>query len=227
MLSYKTKSTSRKFYNKWVYKVGLKIEGCAILRGRPIHTVKAVFGQDMDDKVFYPQWRNKSFINRSSIIRFSEFMEKFPADTYALRIESDRLDVYTNDQDLYDSLSSTCEENIIHRFQPDIDNLHLLNRSQHTIIVNKLPKSRYNYRVYLLPHKMPSHSEDKKKFIDWIKTQNPRITWTHALEKWFIHTDWNWDRRYVLVEDEATVLMMKLRNAEVVGSVYKFVINDK
>ena len=208
-----------------MYKIGLKIEGCAILRGRSIHTVKAVFGQDMDDKVFYPQWRTKSFINRSSIIRFSEFMEKFPTDNYALRIENDRLDVYTNDQDLYNTLSSTCEENIIQRFQPDIDNLHLLNRAQHTIIVNKLPKNRYNYRVYLLPHRMIR--EDKNKYLDWIKKQDPRITCTPALEKWFINTDWNWDRRYVLVEDEATVLMMKLRNAEVVGTVYKFVINDK
>ena len=208
-----------------MYKVGLKIEGCAILRGRSIHTVKAVFGQDMDDKVFYPQWRTKSFVNRNSIIRFSEFMEKFPTDNYALRIENDRLDVYTNDQDLYNTLSSTCEENIIQRFQPDIDNLHLLNRSQHTIIVNKLPKNRYNYRVYLLPHRMIR--EDKNKYLDWIKKQDPRITCTSALEKWFINTDWNWDRRYVLVEDEATVLMMKLRNAEVVGTVYKFVISDK
>ena len=225
MLNYKTKSTSRKFYNKWMYKVGLKIEGCAILRGRSIHTVKAVFGQDMDEKVFYPSWRTKSFVNRNSIIRFSEFMEKFPTDNYALRIENDRLDVYTNDQDLYNTLSSTCEENIIQRFQPDIDNLHLLNRAQHTIIVNKLPKNRYNYRVYLLPHRMIR--EDKNKYLDWIKKQDPRITCTSALEKWFINTDWNWDRRYVLVEDEATVLMMKLRNAEVVGTVYKFVISDK
>jgi hypothetical protein len=208
-----------------MYKVGLKIQGCAILRGRPIHTVKSIFGQDMDEKVFYPQWRTKSFLNRNSIIRFSEFMEKFSTDSYAVRIENDRLDVYTNDQDLYETLSSTCEENIIQRFQPDIDNLHLLNRSQYTIIVNKLPKNRYNYRVYLLPHRMIR--EDKNKYIDWIKKQDSRITCTPALEKWFINTDWNWDRRYVLVEDEATVLMMKLRNAEVVGTVYKFVIIDK
>ena len=208
-----------------MYKIGLKIEGCAILRGRSMHTVKSVFGQDMDEKVFYPQWRNKSFVNRNSIIRFSEFMKTFPTDSYAVRVENDRLDVYTNDQDLYSTLSSTCEENIIQRFQPDIDNLHLLNRSQHTIIVNKLPKNRYNYRVYLLPHRMIR--EDKNNYLDWIKKQDPRITCTPALEKWFINTDWNWDRRYVLVEDEATVLMMKLRNAEVVGTVYKFVINDK
>ena len=225
MSNYKTKSTSRKFYKKWVYKIGLKIEGCVLLRGRPIHAVKAVFGQDMDEKVFYPQWRNRSYVDRQGIIRFCDFMEKFPTDSYAVRIENNRLDVYTNDQDLYETLSLTCEENIIHRFYPDTDNLRLLNSSPHVIVVNKLPKNRYNYRVYLLPHKMVR--EDKDKYIDWIKAQGSRITCTPALERWFFTTDWNWDRRYVLVEDEATVLMMKLRNAEVVGTVYKFVISDK
>ena len=32
-----------------MYKIGLKIEGCVILRGRPINTVKDLFGQDMDE----------------------------------------------------------------------------------------------------------------------------------------------------------------------------------
>jgi hypothetical protein len=40
-------------------------------------------------------------------------------------------------------------------------------------------------------------------------------------------TDWNWDRRYVLVEDEGTLLLMKLKNSEVVGTVYNYVIVDK
>jgi hypothetical protein len=40
-------------------------------------------------------------------------------------------------------------------------------------------------------------------------------------------TEWNWDRRYVLVEDEGTLLMLKLRNPEVMGSVYNYVLSDK
>ena len=67
----------------------------------------------------------------------------------------------------------------------------------------------------------------KKRYIDWLKTQMPRVTCTSAVEKWFLATDWNWDRRYILVEDDQTMLMMKLRNAEVVGKIYNFVISDK
>jgi len=55
----------------------------------------------------------------------------------------------------------------------------------------------------------------------------PRVTCTPAVEKWFLITDWNWDRRYILVEDDQTLLMMKLRNADVVGKIYNFVISDK
>jgi hypothetical protein len=40
-------------------------------------------------------------------------------------------------------------------------------------------------------------------------------------------TDWNWDRRYVLVEDKNTLMLLRLRNSEVVGSVYEFVLSDK
>jgi hypothetical protein len=47
------------------------------------------------------------------------------------------------------------------------------------------------------------------------------------VQKWFLKTDWNWDRRYVLVEDEGTLLMMKLRNSDVVGTVYNYVVTDK
>ena len=67
----------------------------------------------------------------------------------------------------------------------------------------------------------------KKKYIDWLKTQMPRVTCTSAVETWFLATDWNWDRRYILVEDDQTLLMMKLRNADVVGKIYNFVISDK
>ena len=74
---------------------------------------------------------------------------------------------------------------------------------------------------------MANDKEGKKKYIEWLKRQSPKITCTTAIEHWFIKTDWNWDRRYVLVEDESTLLMLKLRNAEVVGRIYKFVISDK
>ena len=53
------------------------------------------------------------------------------------------------------------------------------------------------------------------------------MTCTHAVSTWFVDTDWNWDRRYILVEDEQSLLMLKLRGSEVVGKIHNFVISDK
>ena len=114
-----------------------------------------------------------------------------------------------------------------HCFEPSDATADLLNLNKNCITVKKLPKDRYNYRVYLLPHKMANDRPAKKKYIDWLKTQMPRVTCTSAVETWFLATDWNWDRRYILVEDDQTLLMMKLRNADVVGKIYNFVISDK
>jgi len=48
-----------------------------------------------------------------------------------------------------------------------------------------------------------------------------------AVKTWFIRTEWNWDRRYILVEDEQTLFMMKLRSAEVVGKTHEYQLVDK
>jgi hypothetical protein len=71
---------------------------------------------------------------------------------------------------------------------------------------------------------MRGDKEAKKQYIDWIKKQSPRITFTDAIATWFLSTEWNWDRRYVLVEDDHTLLLLKLRNSEVVGRIYNYVI---
>jgi len=63
--------------------------------------------------------------------------------------------------------------------------------------------------------------------LSWVESQNGKITISTALKEWFISTNWNWDRRYVLVEDEKTLLMLKLKNSDAVGSIYDYVISDK
>ena len=77
--------------------------------------------------------------------------------------------------------------------------------------------------MFLLPHKLRNDKEEKKRYAEWIKNQQGKIKITLAVENWFHKTDWNWDPRYVLVDEESTLLMLKLRNPELVGRVYRFV----
>lgn len=226
MLSQKTKLTNRKFYGKWLYKASFDMSGCALLRTKTIEEVETFcLGADPQNHS-YSTWQ-RAWQNRENISELCGILKNHDKETYSLRIESSILDVYSNNKDFYELISNTLHESLRHRFEPSAANIDLLNANKNYITVDKLPKGRYNYRVYLLPHKMKDDREGKQKYLEWLKKQDGKITCTPAVEKWFLHTDWNWDRRYVLVEDEATLLMLKLRNSEVVGRIYNFVVSDK
>lgn len=223
MKQQKTKVTNKKFYNKWLYKVTLKIEGAGMLRS-PFDQIREVFNGP-EPKSGY-SYAARNWQHRGSLLDVIDFLESKPADIWTKRIEREYVDFYTNDKDFYEELSTVYENRLVHRFEPAEGQEDLLDKVGQ-VIVKKLPKNRYQHRVYLLPHKMANRREEKQQFVDWLKKQSPKITCTPAIESWFIRTDWNWDRRYVLVEDEATLLMLKLRNSEVVGRIHNFIISDK
>lgn len=229
MLSQKTKLTNRKFYNKWLYKTTLKAKGITVLRSASLSEVIDFCNKsnhDPDDAYLYPGWRDASN-NTELLLKLCSSLNEYSSDLYSIRIERSSLDIYTNDVEMYNNISTEFENELTHRFQPDENTIDLLNADQHCIVVDKLPKGKYNYRVYLLPHKMGSDKPEKTRYLEWLKKQCPKVTCTPAVERWFLNTDWNWDRRYVLVEDDATLLMLKLRNADVVGRIYKFKVTDK
>jgi hypothetical protein len=68
-------------------------------------------------------------------------------------------------------------------------------------------------------------SDEKLRYLSWIKGV-AGISISEAVEKWFYDTTWNWDRRYVLVDDDKTLLLLRLKNSNVVGTVYNLVLQD-
>ena len=226
MISQKTKLTNRKFYGKWLYKVSLHLTGCAIFRQKTLDYIKSFcLGASPDDRPY--TILAKAYKEKENIMLLANFLENYNSKLWTKRIESSRIDLYTNDVGFYNKLSIDFNDILIHRFEPDPSTVDQLNVSPSTVIVKKLPHDKYQYRAYLLPHKMAGDKEGKKKYIAWLKTQEGRITCTPAVEKWFMTTEWNWDRRYILVQDESTLLMLKLRNSEVVGRIYNYVVSDK
>lgn len=228
MIQSKTKITNRKFYNKWLYKVSLRITGAGMFRMHSLDDLKDFCLQPKIEDGYFGghNLKAKAHDNRETILNLVEFLLAQPSDLWSKRIETSQIDFYSNDNSFYKELSEKFEESVIHRFEPAEESKDLLDQPQ-TIVAKKLPHGKYSFKVYLLPHKLKGDKESKKKYVDWLKSQNPRITCTKAVESWFIKTDWNWDRRYVLVEDEHTLLMLKLRNSEVVGRIYNYVISDK
>lgn len=218
----KPKLTTRKFYNKWLYKVTLRVPGVAIFRLFKLEDVP-----NLDFKVgsSIHSTKTKAANNKTNIILLSKFLLKWDATLWAKRIEQSNIDIYTNDKELYAQLLSKFTNTVSACSEPDESNLDLLEKSG-CIIAKKLPHDRYHFKAFLLPHKIKD-KESKKQFLDWIDGQGDRILISDSVKKWFIDTNWNWDRRYLLIEDEQTLLMLKLRNSEAIGRVYDYVISDK
>lgn len=220
----KAKQTRRKFYGKWLYKVTIDLGSASIFRSHSLDDIIAFCDCSSEHYTYYSD-KGRAVPFKTIIRKVAAFLIDQPGDIWGKRIESDQIDLYTNSKTFYNDAIEKFQDTIIHRFEPAEGSEESLESTQ-TIIVKKLPHNRYNYRVYLLPHKMSFDTEGKEKFISWLEQQE-RITCTPSIKDWFIKTNWNWDRRYVLVEDEQSLLMMKLRNSEVVGKVYKFIVSDK
>lgn len=222
----KTFKTSKKFYKKWLFKVSLKVGASSAFRMYSLARIKEICTSTPSDRNDVYWGVKQIYDNRTVISKLVTCLESKDSRLWTKRVERMYMDIYTNDKEFYEELSDKFEDIILHRFEPDELCVSLLDNPK-AIICDKLPHNKYNYRVYLLPHKLAGDIEAKQKFINWIISQNPKITCTSSVQAWFMKTDWNWDRRYVLVEDEGTLLLMKLRNSEVVGTVYNYVISDK
>jgi hypothetical protein len=144
---------------------------------------------------------------------------------YCKRIENHILDIYTNDKSIFDLLHQRHSSIIRAAFAP-AEGIEDLLSDSHSVVVKKLPHNRYRYKVFLQPHKIVD-TQEKHRFIDWLATQEPRVNITETVKKWFYKTHWNWDRRYMYVEDDQTLLLLKLKNADALGTVYTFRISDK
>ena len=223
----KPKETNKTFYNKWLYKISLYLPGISILRIKSNNLLFNFLAPDgPEDKKYPTSTHAKARYNRDAILQLVEFLGKYQDDLWFKRLERDTIDIYTNDKDFYTSLSTTFQLLVTNLYQPLEKNIELLTASD-KIITKKLPHNKYRFKVYLLPHKLANDDLGKKKYLQWLDSQKEKILITPSVKKWFMTTNWNWDRRYVYVEDPSTLLLLKLRNSETIGRSYEYVIVDK
>lgn len=219
----KTKKTTKKFYNKWLYKVSLKIAGVAVFR-------MYSYDQILAEAYVKPNMNHyslgfKASANKEILNQLALYLKSLDQNDWSKRIETSTLDIYTNNVEIYNALVKDYDSYVVHNFEPDLADISTLENSG-SIVVTKYPHGCYKFKVYLLPHKIKD-LEDKKAFVNWFDTQGTKMLITESVKKWFINTSWNWDRRYVHVEDEQSLLMLKLRGGSAVGRVYDYVIRDK
>ncbi len=217
MIQYKP--TKKLFYGKWLYKVSYKIEGCSFIRQKLFDDIDSSFDNLKITNIYHRKILN----NREDLIRISSELKRLPRESFDLRVETDIIDVYTNDEAIFSMLITVLPEKIRFAQKPQDPTGQQLSDKK-TILVKKYPQEKFKMRVYLKPHKM-SDPEEKESYLLWLKSVNG-VSISDAVETWFYNTNWNWDRRYILVDDEKTLLMLKLKNSNVIGTIYNLVLQD-
>jgi len=219
----KPQETRRKFYNKWLYKISISREGVGIFRVVPLESIDDVCTNPHSSRYHFFL---KNSGNHAPLIKIAKNLMLEPKENWAIRVESKTLDIYTNNEKFYDTLGNDLSDLIFRRFAPNPKNLDILN-GHRKIVAKKLPYNKYKYKVFLRPHELYNDKEAKTSLMDWIKNKDPQIKCSDSTVTWFIDTYWNWDRRYILVENEQCLLMLKMRAGNSLGSVYQYVVADK
>jgi len=222
----KPKKTKRKFYNKYVYKISCILHGAYALRVWSINDIISVAqgGSQPKDNYWAEKNTNDFLYSAADWIKLGLIVQA-NKDKIQLRVEGNNIDVYTNDRSIYDAIGAEFADDKIvwRRFEPAPGTEQDLLNSKNSVFVKRLPHNKYLYKVYLLPHKLGNHA-DRVKLSDWLELQVPNITFTSSIRKWLMETRQNWDRRYIYVQDDHTLMMLRLRESGMIGKVYKHII---
>jgi hypothetical protein len=205
MNSFKIQTTKKRFYNKWLYKVSVIAgKGAMFYRSRTY---------------LYTKYSGNTVLR--DIISFLDSKSK---DTYAVRVEHYNLDIYTNDPVLFNEALTKFNNQLRLASAPDENSVDLLSGRQ--IVAKKYPHNRYQYKVFLTPYRLSSIDE-KARWVKWLSTQGDKIKITESVKTWFCCTSYNWDRRYMYVDNDSTLLMLKMRDPNALGAVYSYTVVDK
>lgn len=224
----KTKFNKKKFYDKWNYKVTIKVPGIGIIRSHTHDDLlekASLYGSG--NNVEFRSFLIQDFLkNQIDILNLISYLNNVADCPWQKRIENNCIDIYTNDRDFYEKISHDFKDHLVHRYEP-LANTDVSAGDFQCITVNRLPHNGFEYKVFLSPHRYKKNRDLKKEFVAWLETQSENIYITETVKTWFVHNDYNWDRRYMYVRDRKTLLMLKLRSSEAIGKIYQCVVVDK
>lgn len=222
----KPKKTKRKFYNKHIYKLSCKLHGAYALRAWSIDEIVNVAQGATPPVDNYWSSRNLADFQRSAKdwIKLGVILST-NQDKIQLRVEGDNVDVYTSDRMLYDAIGNEFIDSDVvwRRFEPAVGTEQDMLDSKNSVFVKHLPHNKYLYKVYLLPHKLGNRA-DREKLCNWLDSQVPKISFSPSIRKWVMETRQNWDRRYIYVQDDSMLMMLRLRENTMIGKTYKHII---
>jgi len=172
--------SSKLFYNKWPYKISCRIHG-----GSKI----SIFGLDATRR-----WCNytaktrlpyEKDINKSDLLAFLEAVTPFiKNENVQIRVKSHNFNLFCKDPSILKEIDDRLHKWILQIEGPTTQEEYdfLLENGYKKILVDNLPKDRYQYRIYF----KPSYSlENRFNFLTWTKNYGDKINISTCTRRWF------------------------------------------
>jgi hypothetical protein len=192
------KETISLFSGKYNYKIVLICPVASWFRGKNYGLVEDNL-EEIGPKGFYG--RSNKFKTADDIKycgNLVNLLKTFDESTYDIRVESPRINFYTNDTLQVEKLAGLDEERVKFISVPG-KSLQKLEPGK--VVVKTLD---YDYKVYLGSIKRRNHSN----FVSWAE-KNPKIRLTKRCCRDLSH-DVSWGGAYFYVKDERTLTMVKM-----------------
>jgi hypothetical protein len=198
--------------------------GVSIYRLKPLSETIAFLEGSSPHEGYRSSTIDKAAGNKDNLLKLSYFLSQLKGE-YFQRIERDIIDFYTNDPKIHSLFESTFSNLVRNSFVPRKNLLSELESNKY-ILCKKFPHNKYKFKIYLLPHKIKHNQDEKIRYVNWLKN-NDKVSISDSTASWFIATNWYWDRRYIYVEDEQNLLLVRMRNPLALGRIYEYLICDK
>lgn len=222
----KIQPTTRKFYNKWFNKLSFYLPGGRMLSFHSTSDILKLMSDPTGSLIGRWQYESLSAMNacKQDWVKFIFLLNAIPNSDFQKRSESDVVNIYTNDENFIDSAKKDLAHRIVEIYEPTLESLKLLDTEEKILLVNKLPYEKFNFRVIIKPHKLKR--EQKEQFITFLEN-NPGIGIQDSVKEFIRTNEMNWDRRYVYVDTDKTLMLLKLAFTDAVSTIHRYVLNDK
>jgi len=209
--------SSKLFYNKWPYKVSCKIAGGSKIS---IWGLNATHSWCNSAARVY---KHEKDINKTDLLTFLEAVTPFiKNENVQIRVESNAFNLFCKDHSILKEIDSKLQKWILQIEGPTTQEEYdfLLENGYKKILVDKLPKDIYQYKIYFKPN---YSLENRFNFLTWSKKYGDKVNISTCTERWFQgHRNWM-QNPFMYVIDTQMLSMIGLFASGYVKKIEEFI----
>lgn len=207
--------TSKLFYNKWPYKLVVRLAGTG-----------SVKREGCDKTIEYcqlPGWGRWQEINKKELTLFCKKFKQFEDKEIQMRVEYQNMSIFCDDEAMIDNMAHELQFWAHEIWKPNsAADLAVLKASKaRKVMCNVLPHGKYQYRVKI---KSMMDLNTRANFQNWLKNYGDKVRLSDHTVKWFSYGKggYGWNP-FILVADSATLSMIGLFLGANLSSIEEFV----